>query len=144
MDIAGLDHDAEGCAVWDHYDPDSPRHILEGVRTNTTTMYTRHDEGDKFSFSIPTSSERYHFVSWGPIDRSQFQVIAVESDKEQIVVEVEIIKDPKGVARVCALPSTGDAETYGVGFYVSLGLAIVLSDRVLLTPSRPVASSSSS
>ncbi|KAG8690540.1 hypothetical protein FRC08_010498, partial [Ceratobasidium sp. 394] len=116
--MTGLDHNTDDCSVWDHYDPDPPhRHnqdLTSLLRHNTAT--TR-DAGDKYTFNIPTSSARYHFVSWGPIDKSRFEVVPVESDKKQLVVEVEVTKDPRGVARVCALPSTGDAEPYGVGFY---------------------------
>jgi len=115
-DMAGLNHGAEGCAVWDNYDPDNHHQFTDQtVPVNQRT--THRDAGDKYSFSIPTSSARYHFASWGQIDKSRFEVVAVKSDKEQIVVEVETIKDPRGVARVCALPSRGDSEIYGVGFY---------------------------
>ncbi|CAE7150533.1 unnamed protein product [Rhizoctonia solani] len=107
LDIQGLDHHAEGCAVWDNYEPS---HDF----SSTNATYTR---SNKYTFSIPLSSERYHFVSWGPIDKSLFQVIPVESDKDQVVVEVVIEKDPYDVARVCALPSKGEQETYGVGIY---------------------------
>ncbi|KAF8602778.1 hypothetical protein BDV93DRAFT_607338 [Ceratobasidium sp. AG-I] len=119
VDMAGIDPSAEGCAVWDHYDPDSPHHHSFGASSaNTTSSFSSlRGAGDKSTFSIPTASSRYHFVSWGPIDKSLFQVIPVESDKNQIVVEVEVVKDPKGVARVCALPSTGEDEPYGVGIY---------------------------
>ncbi|CAE6469427.1 unnamed protein product [Rhizoctonia solani] len=110
VDVKGLDHGAEGCAVWDHYDP-STGHVHS---LNTTTTST-HTKSDKYTFSIPTSSERYHFVSWGPIDKSTFEVVPVESDKDQLVVEVTVLKDPYDGARVCKLPSEG--ETYGVGIY---------------------------
>ncbi|CAE6430544.1 unnamed protein product [Rhizoctonia solani] len=112
MDVNGLDHDAEGCAVWDNYHPSGHSFTL-----NTSTSTSRHTQSDKYTFSIPTSSERYHFVSWGPIDKSTFEVVPVESDKDQLVVEVNVVKDPRNVARVCALPSKGDEETYGVGIY---------------------------
>ena len=116
--MAGIDSGAEGCAVWDHYDPDSPhRHPFNA---SSPAFSKLRGAGDKSTFSIPTSSSRYHFTSWGPIDKSRFEVIPVESDKKQIVVEVEVVKDPKGVARVCALPSSGEDETYGVGIYVCL------------------------
>ncbi|KAG9126393.1 hypothetical protein FRC07_003608 [Ceratobasidium sp. 392] len=64
-------------------------------------------------YVTPAPPPRPSFTS----SRSRFEVVTVESDKKQIVVEVEVTKDPKGIARVCALPSTGDSETYGVGFY---------------------------
>ncbi|KAF8693192.1 hypothetical protein RHS03_08417, partial [Rhizoctonia solani] len=119
MDLQGINHDAEGCAVWDHY---SPSHRSDSIASNVTSRphvrgQSKSDEGDKFTFLIPTSSPRYHFVSSGPIDKSTFQIVPVKSDKEQLVVEVEVIKDPEGEARVCALPSSGDSDVYGVGFY---------------------------
>ncbi|KAG8690738.1 hypothetical protein FRC11_009407 [Ceratobasidium sp. 423] len=109
MDVKGLDHDAEGCAVWDHYDP-STGHVRS---FNATSFRTK---SDKYTFSIPTSSERYHFVSWGPIDKSTFEVVPVESTEDQLVVQVKVLKDPYDGARVCKLPSQGD-EVYGVGIY---------------------------
>ncbi|QRV86879.1 hypothetical protein RhiJN_14897 [Ceratobasidium sp. AG-Ba] len=114
--ISGLNHDADDCSVWDHYDPD---HHSTSAYNGTTSASKRFDAGDKYSFTIPTSSSRYHFASWGPIDKSSFEVIPVESDKDQIVVEVEVTKDPEGIARVCSLPSKSenDGERYGVGFY---------------------------
>ncbi|KAH7318809.1 hypothetical protein B0J17DRAFT_302558 [Rhizoctonia solani] len=111
MDVNGLDHAAEGCAVWDNYHPSGHSFTLN------TTSTSRHTKSEKFTFSIPTSSNRYHFVSWGPIDKSTFKVIPVQSDKDQLVVEVDVVKDPRNIARVCALPSKGDEETYGVGIY---------------------------
>ncbi|KAG9095131.1 hypothetical protein FRC06_010095 [Ceratobasidium sp. 370] len=116
--MTGLNHDTDDCSVWDHYDPDRPhRHDIDLTSLPRNTTATTEDAGDKYTFTIPTSSARYHFASWGPIDKSRFEVVPVESDRKQLVVEVEVTKDPRGVARVCALPSTGDAEPYGVGFY---------------------------
>lgn len=120
--VSGLDHDAEGCAVWDHYDPDHPLQVTKDAQSSGNATRRHGDDDDKFTFSIPISSERYHFVSWGPIDKSSIQLLPVKSDKKQIVVEIEILKDPRGVARVCALPSNKDDngdDTYGVGIYVS-------------------------
>ncbi|CAE6491158.1 unnamed protein product [Rhizoctonia solani] len=111
MDVNELDHDAEGCAVWDRYHPSDRSHVSN---VSISSHWTR---SDKYTFSIPISSERYHFVSWGPIDKSTFEVVPVESDEEQVVVEVQVVKDPYDVARVCALPSKGDEATYGVGIY---------------------------
>ncbi|KAJ1309378.1 hypothetical protein OPQ81_006155 [Rhizoctonia solani] len=111
MDLKGIDHDAEGCGVWDTYDPSGHTYSL-----NATTSST-HTKSDKYTFSIPTSSEQYHFVSWGPIDKSTFEVVPVESDKDQLVVEVDVVKDPYDSARVCKLPSKGDQKPYGVGIY---------------------------
>ncbi|CAE6465009.1 unnamed protein product [Rhizoctonia solani] len=102
MDVQGLDHDADGCAVWDTYDPSTSG---RSHNLNTTSS--------KYTFAIPLSSERYHFVSWGPIDKSTFEVVPVESDEAQVVVEVDVVKDVYSVARVCALPSRGERETYG-------------------------------
>ncbi|KEP48766.1 putative transmembrane protein [Rhizoctonia solani 123E] len=105
MDIEGLDHDADGCAVWDTYDsPSGHSHTL-----NTTSS--------TYTLAIPLSSERFHFASWGPIDKSTFEVVPVESDEAQVVVEVNVVKDVYNGARVCALPSRGERETYGVGIY---------------------------
>ncbi|KAG8742842.1 hypothetical protein FRC12_015243 [Ceratobasidium sp. 428] len=117
-DMTRINPNSDDCSVWNHYDPDQPhRHDANITSPPRTQNASTQDAGDKYSFSIPTSSSRYHFVSWGPIDKSRFEVVPVESDKKQIVVEVEVTKDPEGVARVCALPSTGDDQTYGVGFY---------------------------
>ncbi|KAF8750000.1 hypothetical protein RHS01_09700 [Rhizoctonia solani] len=110
MDLQGINHDAEGCAVWDHY---SPSHRSDSIASNVTSRphvrgQSKSDEGDKFTFSIPTSSRA-----------------TILSHKEQLVVEVEVIKDPEGEARVCALPSSGDSDVYGVGFYVRLLLSVL-------------------
>ncbi|CAE6440830.1 unnamed protein product [Rhizoctonia solani] len=114
MDLKGIDHDAEGCAVWDNYDPSSRSFVPSNA---TASLPHIKSDNDKYTFSIPTSSARYHFVSSGPIDKSTFQVVPVKSDEAQLVVEVEVVKDLEDEARVCALPSRGNSDVYGVGFY---------------------------
>jgi hypothetical protein len=115
MDLKGIDHDAEGCAVWDNYDPSSRSFVPSNASASLPHIKS---DNDKYTFSIPTSSARYHFVSSGPIDKSTFQVVPVKSDEAQLVVEVEVVKDLEDEARVCALPSRGNSDVYGVGFYV--------------------------